>query len=333
MAKKLDLTGQRCGKLTVLRPAENVGGRTAWVCRCDCGQEVAVPTVKLRGGRRISCGCGQKAGDGTPGSTGRASLTYIDGTCVEMLQARTVRCNNTSGVPGVDWLAKKQRWRATICFKGKRKYLGSYEKFEDAVKARKKAEEDLFDTFLAVQSGKLPKSELRDIEESCPSRGRPDQRLDLTGQRFGQLTVLAPAEDIGSMTAWRCRCDCGKELTVMTAHLRSGQESCGCKQHWTFVDGTFVELIRSKTIRKNNTSGVTGVERIPGANKWRAVIFFKGKRHYLGAYEKLEDAVKARKQGEEEYFEAFLQEYDRIQIQNQAEGEHQSQLVAGSTRH
>ena len=123
------------------------------------------------------------------------------------------------------------------------------------------------------------------------------------------LTVLAPAEDIGSMTAWRCRCDCGKELTVMTAHLRSGQESCGCKPHWTFVDGTFVELIRSKTIRKNNTSGVTGVESVPGTNKWRAVIFFKGERHYLGTYGKFEDAVKARKRGEEEYFETFLREF------------------------
>ena len=37
--KKLDLTGQRYGKLTVLRPAENVGVKTAWVCRCDCGSE------------------------------------------------------------------------------------------------------------------------------------------------------------------------------------------------------------------------------------------------------------------------------------------------------
>ena len=28
-------------------------------------------------------------------------LTYVDGTCVEMLQSKTVRRNNTSGVPGV----------------------------------------------------------------------------------------------------------------------------------------------------------------------------------------------------------------------------------------
>ena len=29
------------------------------------------------------------------------------------------------------------------------------------------------------------------------------RRLDLTGQRFGKLTVLAPAENVGRLTAWQ----------------------------------------------------------------------------------------------------------------------------------
>ena len=124
------------------------------------------------------------------------------------------------------------------------------------------------------------------------------------------LTALEPAEDIGSMTAWKCRCDCGKELAVETAHLRNGQTSCGCKLHWNFVDGTFVELIRSKTIRKNNTSGVTGVEWVPAANKWKAIICFKGERHYLGCYGNFEDAVAARKEAEERYHDSFVREFD-----------------------
>lgn len=306
--KKVDLTGQRYGRLTVLAPAENIGGRTAWRCLCDCGQETIVKTHHLRSDHTKSCGC--QNGGGEPRSA--LGLTYVDGTCVEMLRTRTVRRNNTSGVPGVDWLTKKQRWRASICFKGKRRYLGSFEKFEDAVKARKQAEEKLFDTFLDVYSGEASQSELQDIEEACPpiARDYSAQRLELTGQRFGQLTVLAPAENIGSMTAWRCRCDCGKETIVMTAHLRSGQtKSCGCKPKGTFVDGTFVELLRAKTIRRNNTSGVTGVEWVSSINKWKAVIFFKGRRYHLGCYEKFEDAVKARKRGEEEYHDKFLGEF------------------------
>lgn len=307
--KKIDLTGRRYGRLTVLAPAENVGGRTAWLCRCDCGRETTVKTHNLRSGHTKSCGC--QNGNGGPRTA--LGLTYIDGTCVEMLRARTVRSNNTSGVPGVDWLAKKQRWRATICFKGKRRYLGSYEKFEDAVNARKRAEEGLFDAFLDVCDGKLPESNLKSIEEVCPPLGgeRCSQRMDLTGQRYGKLTVLAPAENIGSMTAWRCRCDCGREVSVMTAHLRSGHtESCGCKPKVTLIDGTSVELLRAKTLRSNNTSGVTGVEWAPKLNKWKAVIFFKGHRYHLGCYEKFEDAVKARKRGEEEYHDSFLEAVD-----------------------
>lgn len=45
---KLDLTGQRYGKLVVTGPAENVSGRTAWHCKCDCGNEKIVKTNHLR---------------------------------------------------------------------------------------------------------------------------------------------------------------------------------------------------------------------------------------------------------------------------------------------
>ena len=152
--KKLDLTGQRYGRLTVLAPAENIGSRTAWLCRCDCGRETVVRTNRLRSGHTSSCGC---AAPGASPGTG-LSLTYIDGTCVEMLRAKTVRRNNTSGVPGVDWRADTGRWRAVICFKGQRRYLGSYKRFEDAVKARKRGEEEYHDRFLREVAGETSAS-------------------------------------------------------------------------------------------------------------------------------------------------------------------------------
>lgn len=51
---------------------------------------------------------------------------------------------NTSGVTGVSWDNAKQRWLAQIGINHKNIYLGRYVNFEDAVKARKEAEEKYF---------------------------------------------------------------------------------------------------------------------------------------------------------------------------------------------
>lgn len=52
-----DLTGRVFGKLTVLYRTENKGGRTCWMCRCECGTEKAVVAHDLKAGKVKSCGC------------------------------------------------------------------------------------------------------------------------------------------------------------------------------------------------------------------------------------------------------------------------------------
>lgn len=55
---------------------------------------------------------------------------------------------------------------------------------------------------------------------------------DLTGQKFGRLTVLEYAgRDNGRFSLWRCRCVCGKYTTARASSLRYGTtKSCGCLQ-------------------------------------------------------------------------------------------------------
>lgn len=60
MSKFIDLTGQKFGKLTVIEKAENKGGRTAWRCACECGNETIVSSTGLKGGNTKSCGCLRK---------------------------------------------------------------------------------------------------------------------------------------------------------------------------------------------------------------------------------------------------------------------------------
>ncbi len=53
--------------------------------------------------------------------------------------------------------------------------------------------------------------------------------IDLTGQRFGRLVVISRAPSDTPGARFVCRCDCGTEKIVSSAHLRSGsQRSCGC---------------------------------------------------------------------------------------------------------
>lgn len=53
--------------------------------------------------------------------------------------------------------------------------------------------------------------------------------IDLTGKRFGRLTVLNRAENNGKNTTWVCKCDCGNVTIIRGASLRKGlTNSCGC---------------------------------------------------------------------------------------------------------
>lgn len=111
MSKRIDMTGQRFGMLTVLRPSDQK--KSYWVCQCDCGAIKECHPSNLRSGNTRSCGCSTKI------------------------------------------------------------------------------------------------------------------RTDLTGERFGKLTVLQESAQQEGM--WLCQCDCGKITEVSTNNLRRGHtKSCGC---------------------------------------------------------------------------------------------------------
>ena len=56
--KAIDLTGQRFGKLTVIKRVENIPRHHArWLCKCDCVNMHIVESHGLRSGDIKSCGC------------------------------------------------------------------------------------------------------------------------------------------------------------------------------------------------------------------------------------------------------------------------------------
>lgn len=53
---------------------------------------------------------------------------------------------------------------------------------------------------------------------------------DLTGRRFGFLTVSGESERRGKNIMWNCLCDCGNRVVVPRSNLMNGHtKSCGCK--------------------------------------------------------------------------------------------------------
>ena len=140
-------------------------------------------------------------------------------------------------------------------------------------------------------------------EELCFRQGKA---ANLTRRRFGRLVAIEPLperEGSGHSVLWRCQCDCGREIRAPANQLlRGSYKSCGCMraeqliESNLYIDNTSLKKVLSDTVRKDNTSGCPGVFR--KRDKWSARIQYKGKIYSLGCYERLEDAVCARKKAE-----------------------------------
>ena len=140
-----DISGQRFGRLTALYATGKRDGRGSvyWHCRCDCGNETDVTESALLQGNCRSCGCRKREVQKEIASR----LHWVDGVCVEWLEKRKYRKDNTSGFRGICRM-KNGRYRVSIGFRKQRYYLGTYEKYEEAVQTRLEAERVLHDGFV-----------------------------------------------------------------------------------------------------------------------------------------------------------------------------------------
>ena len=142
---KVDLTGRRFGRLTVLSSTQERDGKGSvyWHCRCDCGREKDITEDSLMHGNYKSCGCLKKEMQGNIYS----QLHLLDGTCLEIIENRKYRRDNTSGFRGV-YHMRNGNYKATIGFKRQRYHIGTFPEFSQAVEARLEAEELIFKGFL-----------------------------------------------------------------------------------------------------------------------------------------------------------------------------------------
>lgn len=70
---RIDLTGRKFGRLTVLEYAETRGKTIYWLCQCECGNKKLVQGNLLKNGQTTSCSCHRKE---TCSKTGKAAKTH-----------------------------------------------------------------------------------------------------------------------------------------------------------------------------------------------------------------------------------------------------------------
>lgn len=171
------------------------------------------------------------------------------------------------------------------------------------------------------------------------------EKEDLTGRKIGLLLIVKEVTSAEPGRHWLCICECGnEEYVTSTSHLNRECEvkSCGCygkdlvkelskkytrnatkemyqeaskkiketmKANNELVENTRISSISNKKLRSDNKSGCTGVTFKD--NKWVARISVSGVEHYLGSFVTKEEAIVARKDGEEKYFKPLLDKYKK----------------------
>lgn len=142
---RVDLTGRRFGRLLAIEPTNrrDKKGSVYWKCLCDCGKEAEVTENALVQGNSLSCGCLKRENQKDIAD----KLHRVDGTCIEILEKRKYRRDNTSGFRGIFKL-KNGNYRVGIGFKGKRYNLGTYKTYAEAVDVRLQAEREIHGGFV-----------------------------------------------------------------------------------------------------------------------------------------------------------------------------------------
>lgn len=136
------------------------------------------------------------------------------------------------------------------------------------------------------------------------------------GQRFGRLTVLGlDHKGDRGRKYWKCQCDCGGSAVVPQYTLLEGHTiSCGCyrnecsRHNFKLYDGTSIQQITSPPTKANKT-GVRGVSFCKEKEKYLAQLKIRGQYHFLGYYETIDEAAKARHEAEELYYAPVIDAY------------------------
>lgn len=186
---RLNLTGQRFGRLVALRATERrERSSVVWECRCDCGEVTFISAHHLTSRRNPSCGCqkqwSNRGGRPSLDLTGQkfGSLTALRPTEKRYAHSVVWECRCECGNTVLASSDRLKRFSAKICNCAK--------DYSRRGRPRKDISNQVFGMLTAVR----PTVERRD----------------------------------GSVV-WECQCHCGNTFFTPVNRLRQGEvKSCGC---------------------------------------------------------------------------------------------------------
>jgi hypothetical protein len=195
--KKLNLTNQKFGKLTVVEEVKQRGKATRWLCRCECGNTTVSLTNNLRRGISKSCGC--------------------------VRNNKTIARNHSNRKHGMKNSGVYRLWK-----KVQEHPHGTT--WENTINGGKEFKE------WCVSNGWKPNTHYF-LKIKRKSKASPEtcslivKTPDLTGHKIGRLLVLNQSTTDKKLNAivWDCLCECGTFTKSTTRQLTTGSKlSCGC---------------------------------------------------------------------------------------------------------
>ena len=273
-----NIAGRRFGLLTVDEDSgQRKSGYVLWRCRCDCGNEILVPTSRLTSGAVTDCGCVPKKHVSRTAEdlTGRQ---FGELTVLERAENKGVRtqwlcrcsCGKLHCVSALD--LKRGRIKSCGCKK--------YERFGGIDITNRR-----FDRLVALYPVKV---------EHKGSSAMWHCRCDCGNE------IDAPAYGLMNGDIHSCGCltkELGKELSTHLHHIEN-----------TCVEG----LKGAQKNFKNNTTGFRGLWQTKSGS-YRVTINFQKKQYLIGTFKTFDEAVDARLEAEESLHAGFVEAYGRWQ--------------------
>ena len=306
MRKKINvIQGEKYGKLTVIKeisprilPSGSKERRV--LCSCDCdGKEVEVSLSNLRNGSTTSCGCIKEGrivkvqkGD----KYGKLTIIeevepYID---PDGTKRRVVLCQCDCGSDPIKVrLNSLRRGSTTSC--------GCY--VRDNMRKRKKR----FNKYISNEDGSITGYTLKGepflFDECCYDKIK---EYCWRRDKFGYITTTDNNSN-KEIRMHRLITNCPDNKVVDHKDHNVANNQLSNLRVCEISDNN-----KNIKVRKDSTSGVTGVSWVEKFSKWRARINIDGKRVSLGYFTNKEDAIAARHKAELEHYGTFSPNYEKL---------------------